>query len=208
MFAPPSGRYLLVSGAGLALLSLGTGLGWAPRTLATAALLVTLWALWVFFAVFFRDPERSPGAHIVSAADGRVREVSDDGEWLTVSTFMNVTDVHVNRFPMTGRVDAVERAGAGFRPAFGEAARHNVRCHYRLSTALGEVEVIQMTGLVARRLVPLVAVGESHAKGDRLGMILLGSRVDVRLPSSKVRPLVERGARLRAGETPIAEERA
>jgi phosphatidylserine decarboxylase len=207
VFAPPSGRYLLVSGAGLSLLTVGVVLGWAPATVASGSLLAVGWGLWVFFAVFFRDPERTPGPEIVSAADGRVRDVTVEGEQLLISTFMNVTDVHVNRFPVDGRVDSVVRRGSGFRPAFQAAARHNVRCHYLLSTAMGPVEVIQMTGIVARRLVPLVSVGDARRKGDRLGMILLGSRVDVLLPADRVEALVGPGALVRAGVTPIAKER-
>ncbi|HEV2230584.1 MAG TPA: phosphatidylserine decarboxylase, partial [Thermoplasmata archaeon] len=87
-------------------------------------------------------------------------------------------------------------------------AQHNLQRSYRLETEIGEVEVIQMTGLVARRLVSLVREGERRAKGDRLGMIVLGSRVDLLLPSDRVRVSAAIGDRVRAGETPIARVRA
>ena len=143
----------------------------------------------------------------MSAADGRVQSVvEEDGRW-HVAVFMNVTDVHVNRFPLDAEVVTIRTTGSGFRPAYGEDAAHNVQRHYELSTSLGPVEVVQLTGLVARRLVSLVAPSEKHRKGDRLGMILLGSRVDVYLPSARVAPVVSAGQRVVAGVTPIARER-
>lgn len=207
MFAPGSGRYLAASALGLAVLSGGVAAAWVPRTVPSALLLGVGWAFWGFFVVFLRDPERSPGEAIVAAADGRVRAVTEEGDQVRISTFMNVTDVHVNRFPVDGEVRSVENAGRGFRPAFVEDARHNQRRHYLLATALGPVEVVQMTGFVARRLVSLVSPGARRAKGDRLGMILLGSRVDVLLPAARVEVVARVGQRLRAGVTTIARER-
>ncbi|HEY6238022.1 MAG TPA: phosphatidylserine decarboxylase [Thermoplasmata archaeon] len=157
-----------------------------------------------FLAWFFRDPERAPGPDIVSAADGRVVAVdARDGRW-QVAVFMNVTDVHVNRFPIDASVERVEDGGSGFRPAYAPDADHNVRRHYHLVTAVGPVEVVQMTGIAARRLVALVRAGERHAKGDRLGMIVLGSRVDVFLPRDRTEVLATLGQRVWAGVTPIA----
>ncbi len=206
MFAPHSGRYLLISGAGLALLSFGVLAAWVPPSAGAVVGLAAGWALWGFFAVFFRDPERVTGDGIVAPADGRIRAVAQEGPWLRISTFMNVTDVHVNRFPLDAEVTGIETRGAGFRPAFHEESRHNLRRHYRLRSPLGEVEVIQMTGLVARRLVSLVAVGEARPRGSRLGMILLGSRVDVLLPVHRVAPTVRVGDTVRAGSSTIARE--
>lgn len=208
MFAPGSGRYLAASGLGLAVLTFGVAAAWVPRTLPSGLLLAAGWAFWLFFLVFLRDPERTPGEAIVAAADGHIRAVTEEGERVRVSTFMNVTDVHVNRFPLDGEVQSVENAGEGFRPAFVEDARHNQRRHYHLTTAIGPVEVIQMTGFVARRLVSLVGPGVRGAKGQRLGMILLGSRVDVLFPTDRVDILVAVGDRVRAGVTTIARERA
>ncbi|HYK92689.1 MAG TPA: phosphatidylserine decarboxylase [Thermoplasmata archaeon] len=205
MFAPGSGRYLLLSGAGLVLLAGGFIAGWVDRTVLAGALLVLGWGVWGFFAVFFRDPERTIGPGIVAAADGRVRAVEVEGGWTTISTFMNVHNVHVNRFPLEATVRSIDTRGSGFRAAYRDDARHNRRRHYLLDTALGEVEVVQMTGVVARRLISLVQPGEIREKGSRLGMILLGSRVDVRLPAHRVRVLVRVGDRVAAGTTPIAE---
>jgi len=204
VIAAPAGRYLGASAAVLALAFLLWGLAILPRSPATLALLSAGALGFAALFVFFRDPERTPRGTIVSAADGKVRAVDRDANSLRISVFMNVTDVHVNRFPLDGTVDRIDDLGKGFRPAYEEDARHNVRRHYHLTTALGSVEVIQMTGIVARRLVSYVAPGHAGRVGERLGMIALGSRVDVLFPVGRVEPLVAVGDRVRAGETPIA----
>ncbi len=206
MFAPGAGRPLAVVAGVLVLVAALVVLGVVPdRTAAVAALLV-VGAVWLFLAVFFRDPERSPGPGIVSAADGRVRAVEREGDRWRISVFMNVTDVHVNRLPLDARVETVADAGAGFRPAYRPDAHHNVQRAYRLATALGPVEVVQMTGVLARRLVSFVRSGSEGRKGDRFGMIVLGSRVDVLLPAATAAPSVKVGDRVRAGSSTIAEE--
>ena len=206
MFAPGAARYL---GAGAALVLFIAALpvvGGAPISLPWAGVLVVSLGVLLFFAVFLRDPERTPGTGIVSAADGRVREVAREGDVWRISVFMNVTNVHVNRFPLEGQVVGIENGGTGFRAAYRPDADRNVQRRYRLSTALGVVEVVQITGVVARRLVSFVRVGSVGKKGDRLGMIVLGSRVDVLLPAARTAPVVEVGARVRAGTSPIARE--
>jgi phosphatidylserine decarboxylase len=204
VFAPRASVFLLPSaGALLAAAALAFVLASPGRGEAAAAAVVFA-GLFAFFAVFFRDPNRTVGEGVVSAADGRVRAVETVGDRLRISVFMNVTNVHVNRFPLDARVDSVDDAGAGFRPAYAPAAEANVQRRYRLSTEVGPVEVVQITGIVARRLVSFVAAGDRHAKGARLGMIVLGSRVDVYLPSDRVRPVVEPGAVVHAGTTTIA----
>jgi phosphatidylserine decarboxylase len=102
-------------------------------------------------------------------------------------------------------VDRIEAAGAGFRAAFRADSDTNVRRHYAISTAVGPAEVVQITGLVARRIVPYIGAGAVMRKGERFGMIVLGSRVDLWLPADRVRPLVRVGDRVRAGETAVAE---
>ncbi len=208
MFAPRSGRYLLLSALGLSTLSVGLAARWIDPSLLADTLLAVGWGFWAFFVVFFRDPERSVGEGIVAPADGRIRAVETEGGRLRISTFMNVTDVHVNRFPLEATVARMETRGSGFRAAFTAEARHNLRQHYELSTGVGDVEVVQMTGLVARRLVPLVRPGEHRPKGARLGMILLGSRVDLLLPADRVSASVRVGERVKAGESTVARERS
>ncbi len=175
---------------------------------AVAAALAVALGLAVFFAIFFRDPERKPGEGIVSAADGRVRAIETSDGRLRISVFMNVTDVHVNRLPIDATVDAVSEGGSGFRAAYRPDAERNVQRRYRLATALGPVEVVQITGVFARRLVAFVRPGQAGRKGERFGMIVLGSRVDVLLPAARAVPAVAVGDRVRAGETPIARERS
>ena len=207
MFAPRTGRYLLPGIALLAPLLLLAALNvFSARLLFTAAAIAVA-GIVAFLAWFLRDPERSVGAEIVSAADGRVRAVVRERDRWRISVFMNVTDVHVNRFPLDATVVGISDAGSGFRPAYRDDAHHNSRRHYTLETSVGLVEVVQMTGIVARRLVSLTKEGERHAKGDRLGMILFGSRVDVLLPATRTEPLVHPSQTVRAGVTPIARER-
>ncbi len=207
MLAPGAGRFVGPSGAVALLL----GLLAAARVLPASPLVVGLFlaavALAAFFAAFFRDPERVPAGGIVSAADGRVRAVEVDGDRLRISVFMNVTNVHVNRFPLDATVAEVSPGGAGHRPAYRPDADRNVRRSYRLETAVGEVEVVQITGILARRLVAFVRAGDARQKGERLGMIVLGSRVDVVLPAARAEATVRVGEVVRAGTTPIARER-
>ncbi|MCI4350407.1 MAG: phosphatidylserine decarboxylase [Thermoplasmata archaeon] len=204
MFAPGTGRPLLVGGLLLAVLSALTATAVVPRTPALAVLLAASWAVWLFLATFFRDPERMPGVDIVAPADGRIREVGIAEGRLVISTFMNVTNVHVNRFPLDAHIERVEEAGKGFRPAYRSDASHNLRRSYQLTTAVGAVELTQMTGVLARRLVSFVNAGYDGKKGERLGMIVLGSRVDLNLPADRTYPVVAPGQRVVAGVTTIA----
>jgi phosphatidylserine decarboxylase len=206
VFAPHSGRYILLGALVLVVWGVAEALHWIHNGLWLVAF-VGAFALWAFLAWFFRDPTRAVGDGIVSAADGKVLMVGAEGDLWQVAVFMNVTDVHVNRFPMDATVVAITPEGRGFRPAYDKDAVHNQRLHYLLDTAIGRIEVIAMTGIVARRLVPFVAVGDARRKGDRIGMIVMGSRVDVFLPKDRIVPLVVPGQRVYAGATPIARER-
>jgi phosphatidylserine decarboxylase len=189
---------LLVLAAALAYL------GGPAHALLTLAIVAGLAAVLGFLLVFFRDPDRAPGDGIVSAADGRVLRVERaDGRW-TVSVFLSVVDVHVNRLPIDGTFESIETGGSGFRPAYRPDAGSNVQRRYRLSTSLGPVEVVQVTGIAARRLVSFVRAGDRRAKGDRFGMIVLGSRTDVILPAERAEPVVRVGDRVRAGSSTIA----
>ena len=160
--------------------------------------------LLAFLVIFFRDPERPVGEGIVSAADGTVRAVERVGDRWNVSVFLGPTDVHVNRFPLDATVEAVESSGRGHRPAYRADADRNAQRRYRLRTAIGAVDVVQIVGIVARRLVSYVGPGAEGAKGERFGMIVLGSRVDVVVPADRATPTVRVGERVRAGESTIA----
>lgn len=166
-----------------------------------------------FVGFFFRNPTRAvpqePGL-VVAPADGRVVDVgeverADGSKALRIGIFLSVFDVHVNRAPVAGRVVSIERGGSAYRAAFDRRAEHdNVRCALALETGRGErVEVVQITGLVARRIVCHPRVGEWLPRGARYGLIRFGSRTDVVLPVGS-EPRVTRGARVRGGSSVVA----
>jgi phosphatidylserine decarboxylase len=167
-----------------------------------------------FFAYFFRDPERDipsePGV-IVSPADGvvvRVDEI-DENEFLKTSAryvaiFMNVFDVHVNRSPVAGTVTEMRhRAGEYKAASRDDAASRNEQQALLLENAAGrQVLVVQIAGLLARRIIAFVKPGQTLARGERLGLICFGSRVDLYLPGdSQVQ--VKTGDRVKAGSSII-----
>jgi phosphatidylserine decarboxylase len=156
-------------------------------------------------AAFFRDPDRRPRApHVVAAADGRVTAVDrlDDGRW-RIATYMSLRDVHVNRAPVDGVVVSVEHRPGGHVPAFDKDSERNERLRWRIATAHGEMEIIQIAGAIARRIVPYRAPGDQLRRNERIGLIRFGSRVDVILPPG-LTPTVAVGERVRAGESRLA----
>lgn len=168
---------------------------WAAPTALAAALTGGL-------AWLFRDPQRVVGrGRLLAAADGVVRSVErrPDGR-VRVATFMSLLDVHVNRVPIGGTVTSVEYHSGAHMPAFKEESERNERMVWVFSTELGDVEVVQIAGILARRIVPYLEPGTTVKQGDRLGLIRLGSRVDVYLPAG-IEPSVEVGQRTRAGQT-------
>jgi phosphatidylserine decarboxylase len=178
-------------------------------------LVLTLWC-----AYFFRDPPRltpldtdlvvAPADGIVSAVGPSVPppELGLGPEPLPrVSIFMSVFDCHVNRAPVAGRIGKiVYRPGAFLNADLDKASEDNERNGLVIETTNGRVGVVQIAGLIARRILCFVSVGEAIGAGDRFGLIRFGSRVDVYLPLA-ARILVETGARAFAGETIIADFR-
>ncbi|NUP33415.1 MAG: phosphatidylserine decarboxylase [Streptomycetaceae bacterium] len=168
---------------------------WAFAAVPTLAL--TGGMLW-----FFRDPERTPGTDgIIASADGVVQSIDPwpDGR-IRVATFMSPLNVHVNRAPLTGVVKSVEHKPGGYIPAFNKESENNERVVWVFDTPRGEIELVQIAGTVARRIVPYLEPGAEVAVGERIGLIRFGSRVDVYLPPG-VEPAVTVGQRTRAGET-------
>jgi phosphatidylserine decarboxylase len=197
---------LLLGALPLALAGLA---GW----LGASALGYALMGVTLFVAFFFRNPPREiPGDEgtVVSPADGRVLEAGEiereDGtKAQRVGIFLSLFDVHVNRCPLAGRVVSVERGRGRALPAFDRRAeRENARCTVTLETAFGErIQVVQMVGLIARRIVCHPRVGEWVTRGARYGLIRFGSRTDVVLPvESELR--VRRGDRVRGGSSELA----
>jgi phosphatidylserine decarboxylase len=180
--------------------------------------LMTLATIWC--AYFFRDPARVTPVRegiIVSPADGRVSQISNavppkelelgDRPLPRVSIFMSVFDCHINRSPMSGRVERiVYRPGKFLSADLDKASEDNERNAFVIaaSTPGRRIGVIQIAGLVARRIVPFAREGEAVAAGQRIGMIRFGSRVDVYLPEG-TRALVSEGQTAIAGETVIAD---
>ena len=177
------------------------------------ALVVTLIALWV--AYFFRDPERlgERGVSLVIApADGRLIMVTEVGEpaflaarALRLSIFMNVFDVHVNRYPVDGKVAYVSyNKGKFINAAAEKSSLENEQMSVGLDTGRARILVRQIAGLIARRIVTYSRLGETVKQGDRMGIIRFGSRVDVFIPvASRLR--VQVGALTTAGTTVLAE---
>ena len=161
--------------------------------------------LFLLMLIFFRDPERKIAPDIVSAADGVVDWIKINDDWLVISVFMNVHDVHVNRAPIDCKTLKVTRKAGGNWPAFLERSKKNSRANITLMTNIGEIRVVQISGIFAWRVCPYVRKGSIASKGQRIGIIRFGSRVNVWLPADKVKCVVEKGQKVLAGETTIAE---
>jgi len=167
-------------------------------------------AVTVFLGFFFRDPERETPEQagvVVSPADGKVVEVGvvqgsefASDEALKISVFMSVFNVHVNRMPADGKVMEISyRPGKFFSANLDKASRDNERNAVTLEMEDGRrLTVVQVAGLIARRIVCKVHEGDRLKRGERFGMICFGSRLDVYLPSD-TRPAVSVGDRVLAG---------
>ena len=188
------------------------GLLWLP--LFWVGLLATAWCVF-----FFRDPPRvTPLGEglVVSPADGRVQMIAKavppgemelgEAALTRISIFLNVFDVHINRVPVDGRVIAeAYRPGTFVNAALDKASEENERQLVGLETAAGQrLGLVQIAGLVARRIVCQLEAGQSVRAGERYGLIRFGSRVDVFLPAG-VAPLVAVGQRAIGGETVLAD---
>jgi phosphatidylserine decarboxylase len=187
---------------------------WRWRPLVGAACL----ALAAGIAAFFRDPIRRPDADaelLYAPADGTVIGVDTvEDPWFVarpahrVSIFLSLLDVHVNRSPVAGEIAAVRELGSGFAPAMHfERSHGNRRREVGLDTARGPVLVVQVAGLLARRIVGWVGPGDRVFAGQKIGMITFGSRTDLIVPRGVAVPTVEVGQKVVGGRTPIARWR-
>jgi len=172
---------------------------------------VMLFLMTILFLVFFRDPERNIGTGIVASADGKIREISkvrddDIGECTKISTFMNLHNVHVNRIPLDGIIKDMHHIDGSHFPAFKKESEKNERMVITINTDIGMIKIIQIAGTLARRIVPYVKNGDMLKKGSRIGLIKLGSRVDIYLPTEKIKHItVKINDRIKAGADTIAE---
>jgi len=168
---------------------------------------IFMW-LTVFFTIFFQDPERKPSEGICAPADGIIkdlkREKLDGKKYYRIVTFMNLQNVHVNRIPIDGKIVTIERKSGKYLPAYKEESIHNHQVVTTLETKIGIVKIIQIAGIFARRIIVYRSEGEKVEKGERLGMIMFGSRVDLLLPSDRVIVQVDLGKKVKANRTKIA----
>lgn len=167
----------------------------------------------VYFAYFFRNPERTSDQDdslLVSPADGTVMEIIplDHDDFVTgpcnkIVIFMSVFDVHVNRSPMTGKVMVQQYICGRFKPAYKDSVGFiNERHMIGIANDKVRISVIQVAGILARRIVSWVTLDDELEKGERYGMIKFGSCLEIVVPQN-VEVMVEPGQKTRAGETVI-----
>ena len=187
---------------------------WAPLGLLGLVL-----SVWCFY--FFRDPDRFTPTQeglIISPADGIVQAITetigpkeldlDQENFIRVSIFMSVFDCHVNRTPVSGKIiKSVYVPGLFLNASLDKASEDNERQYLLIETEdISNIVVVQIAGLVARRIRSDVSKGQQLEIGERIGMIRFGSRVDVYLPNT-FKPLVSIGQKMIAGETVISDKR-
>ncbi len=181
--------------------------------LGLIGLLLTIWCYY-----FFRDPERqsiNSEDFLVSPADGEIIKVEEvngpkelgleNKKFNKISIFMNVFDCHVNRSPCSGTISEISyKAGKFINASLDKASEDNERCYYKIKNSFGEdIIVVQIAGLIARRIVTECSKDEAIQQGSRIGMIRFGSRADVYFENYK--PLVKLEQKSLAGETLLAK---
>lgn len=172
-----------------------------------------LWIVALFVLQFFRDPPRELPAEtnaIVAPADGRVvvveraRDPYLDRDAIKISVFMNVFNAHSNRIPADGQIRKTwYHAGSFLNAALSKASLENERAALWIATPQGDVTVVQVAGLIARRILCYAKEGESVRRGERFGFIRFGSRVDVYLPLT-ANPQASVGDKVYATSTTLA----
>ena len=182
--------------------------------LATIMLLITIWVYY-----FFRDPERiaiNDNSFLVSPADGLITDISEingpeelnleNKKYTRISIFMNVFNCHVNRTPIEGKIEEIfYKPGKFLNASLDKASKENERNYYKILTTKGEeIIIVQIAGLIARRIVCEVNKDQNLKQGDRIGMIRFGSRADVYYENYE--PLVKIGQKTISGETLLAKK--
>ena len=185
------------------------------KFLGSILILVTIWVYY-----FFRDPERysiNDDTFLVSPADGLITSISDqtgpielqleNKTFTKVSIFMNVFNCHVNRTPLSGTIEEINyKPGKFLNASLDKASEENERNYYKIKSSKSgeEIIIVQIAGLIARRIVCEVEQGQSLKQGERIGMIRFGSRVDLYFHNKKI--LAKVGQNVTAGESLIASE--
>ena len=154
--------------------------------------------LQIFFLFFFRDMPRHIEDGIISPADGRVMHAGDG----RVAIFMSLLDMHVNLMPYDGRIVGMKHYSGKHAPAYGDVGE-NERMEIDVETDIGKVKILQIAGILARRIVPYIKEGDFLKKGEKIGIIRFGSRVEILLPE-KCKLVVKKGQKIKAGRK-IAE---
>ena len=184
----------------------------------TLGLIFILITVWIYY--FFRDPERfsiNDDSFLVSPADGLITDISErsgpeelrleNTTYNKVSIFMNVFNCHVNRVPTSGKIEEIYyKPGKFLNASLDKASEENERNYFKIRSKKNneEIIIVQIAGLIARRIVCEVEQGQELKQGDRIGMIRFGSRVDLYFKNKKV--LVKIGQNVVAGESLIASE--
>ena len=185
------------------------------KFLGSILILITIWIYY-----FFRDPERysiNDNAFLVSPADGLITDISErtgpmelqleNTTYTRASIFMNVFNCHVNRIPLAGTIEEINyKPGKFLNASLDKASEENERNYYKIKCSKSgeEIIIVQIAGLIARRIVCEVEQGQNLEQGDRIGMIRFGSRVDIYFKNKKV--LAKVGQNVVAGESLIASE--
>ena len=179
--------------------------------------IMILITVWVYY--FFRDPDRvaiNDNSYLVSPADGLVTDISEingpeelgleNNKYTRISIFMNVFNCHVNRTPIEGKVEEIfYKPGKFFNASLDKASKENERNYYKILSIKGEeIIIVQIAGLIARRIICEVSKDQNLKQGDRIGMIRFGSRVDLFVKNKKI--LTKIGQNVVAGESLLAKE--
>ena len=184
----------------------------------TLGLILTIISIWVYY--FFRDPDRfsiGDDKYLVSPADGLIVDISErsgpeelrleNKTYTRVSIFMNVFNCHVNRIPLSGKIEEIYyKPGKFLNASLDKASEENERNYFKINSdkSSEEIIIVQIAGLIARRIVCEVEQGQELKQGDRIGMIRFGSRVDLYFKNKNV--LAKLGQNVTAGESLIASE--
>ena len=180
-------------------------------------LVFLLFTIWVYY--FFRDPDRvsiNNDSFYVSPADGLITQIVEtkgpselnlnETSFTRISIFMNVFNCHVNRSPVSGSVsDIFYKPGKFVNASLDKASEENERNYFKITSKKGEeIIVVQIAGLIARRIVTQVTINENLSQGQRIGMIRFGSRVDLYIQNKKI--LAQVGQNVTAGESILAKD--